>query len=184
MQIIKNIDRDFKMSVIRRTNEETVWHWQARISSLTSQISKCQILRVKGKREIISLQFSWAGHCFVCLIFCHGVENMWGVCGHHILLRKYLRNICFSIYQKGTIQSYTLWSGQTFFTYEPQRPHLSNHTYLEDMACGLQLGLFLLLCRSYRDAVIHTGLGSRLCKVFIQLNLQEVTKPKSIKLCH
>lgn len=49
------------------------------------------------------------------------------------------------------------------------------------MACGLQLGLFLLLCRSYRDAVIHTGLGSRLCKVFIQLNLQAVTKPKSIK---
>lgn len=44
--------------------------------------------------------------------------------------------------------------------------------YLEDVACGLQFGLLLLICRGQRDGVLHTGLGSRLGKVFIQLNLQ------------
>lgn len=39
--------------------------------------------------------------------------------------------------------------------------------YLEDMACGLQFRLFLLLGRGYGDTVLHTGLSSRLSKVFI-----------------
>lgn len=41
--------------------------------------------------------------------------------------------------------------------------------YLEDMTCGFQFRLLFFFCR---DAVLHTGFGSRLGKVFIQLNLQ------------
>lgn len=51
--------------------------------------------------------------------------------------------------------------------------------HLEDVACGLQFGLFLLFC-SRGDAVVHTGLGSGLGKVFIQLNLWAVRAEQDI----
>lgn len=44
--------------------------------------------------------------------------------------------------------------------------------YLEDVTCGLQFRLFLLLCRGNRDAVVYARLSSRLGKVFIKLNLK------------
>lgn len=80
-------------------------------------------------------------------------------------------------------------SGKTTFQVIKKGSVCRFESNLENVTGGFEFGLLLLLLLLHRgagDALVHAGFGSRLGKVFIQLNLQVVhlsldaMEPKSI----